>query len=134
MKPLPENFLNKMSPADRRPMGKAGVTNAEALAKFEAKNERELQKQIAAYLRRHNIWFAQSRTDKRTTNGLGQPDFLLSTYPDGSSFPQPYALEVKFRNGKLSDEQEEVRQKMIRCGWHYQIVRSLKEVIELLKL
>lgn len=129
-KVLPDSVLRCMSKSDRKSVGQQ--TCAEAFAKYEAKNEREIQKQIAAYLRRNNIWFAQSRTDKRTTNGNGTPDFIFSKYIT-VNHAQPFAIEVKYGKGELSDEQAEVMNKMIRDGWHYKIVRSLKEVINLLE-
>lgn len=136
MKTLPENILKCLSKEQREPLGKGFKTSAEANAKFEAKNEREIQKHIANYLRLKGIWFAQSRTDKKTTTALGQPDFIASCWlmSGNKLIPRPIAFEVKYQNGKLSDIQEKVKNHMELCGWEVFVVRSLQEVIEILKV
>lgn len=137
MKTLPENILKCMPKEQREPLGKGFKTSAEAVATFETKNERQVQKHIANYLRQHSIWFSQSRTDKRTTNGNGTPDFLFSAllpYNDHQNRIYPIAIEVKFGDGKLSKEQEDVRGQMVLNGWCYFVVHSLQEVIAILAL
>jgi hypothetical protein len=53
-----------------------GVTN-EARNKAIAKDEREIQKQIAGYLRLIGAYYVQSRMDRKTTNQAGTPDFIV---------------------------------------------------------
>ena len=53
-----------------------GVT-PEARRKAAAKDEREIQKQIAGYLRLIGAYYIQSRMDRRTTNQTGTPDFIV---------------------------------------------------------
>jgi hypothetical protein len=53
-----------------------GVT-PEARRKAIAKDEREIQKQIAGYLRLIGAYYVQSRTDRKTTNQTGTPDFIV---------------------------------------------------------
>jgi hypothetical protein len=78
MNVLPTNILSRMSPADQRACSPTGRTPAETRAAAVAKDERELQRQIGSYLRLLGIWHVQSRTDRRTSNTLGTPDFLLA--------------------------------------------------------
>ena len=60
MNVLPNNILVRMSPADRKQLGKAGLTAAECAEKAAVKNERELQKLIANELLRNGIYYTQS--------------------------------------------------------------------------
>lgn len=134
---LPENFLRCMSAEDRKLLGKGGMTADEALEKYEARNEKQLQEQICNYLRLHGIWFARSRMDRATTNGLGQPDFIASLPREknyGMTYPSPVAIEVKFGNGELSDDQERVREQMLKCGWEYHVVRTFQEAVNAIGL
>lgn len=88
--------------------------------------EKELQAQIAALLRRNDIWFAWSRSDKRTRNVVGTPDFLFVL--EG----KPFAWEVKVGNNKLSEEQAKAAGKMIFNGWRHRIIRNYKEALEII--
>lgn len=123
---LPNHFLEKIDPKDR-PKGKAGMTAAEALAKAEAKSERDIQNQIANWLLLHGVWFTRSAMNKRTTNTLGTPDFLLAV--NGRAI----GLEVKFGAGKLRPEQENAITEMGKNGWCVAVVRSLPEAIEFIE-
>jgi hypothetical protein len=122
MNALPENILRCMSPKDRAPLGKAGVTSAEAQAKFEAKSERQLHKDIIGLMNNRGIYFVHSRMDKRTTNAVGTLDFYLCVKG------RFIALECKTMNGKLSPEQEKVIDHLIRNGATVVIVRDLGQV------
>lgn len=124
---LPSHFLEKMDPAERRKLGKAGMTAEEATEKQIAKSERDLQNQIASWLSLNNIWFTRSAMNKRTTNTVGTPDFLLAV--NGRAI----GLEVKFGAGKLRPEQENAITAMSKNGWCVAVVRSLPEVIEFIK-
>jgi len=111
-----EAILSRMSKAERAKM--PGVQTAEeAQAKFAARSERELQNQIAQYLRLKGIWFFQARMDKPTSGQVGTPDFLMNGY----------ALEVKFEKGKLSDEQIECHDRMRKSGWLVSTVNTFED-------
>lgn len=99
-KVLPDNFLKCMSAEARRPMGKAGVTSSEAIAKYAYGQERKLHQQICQLLDIRNMVYIHSRTDKRATNGAGVPDFIifLTDKPE-------LCVEVKVGNNKLSEDQ-----------------------------
>lgn len=88
--------------------------------------EKELQAQIAALLRRNDIWFAWSRSDKRTRNVVGTPDFLFVLEE------KPFAWEVKIGNNKLSEEQAKTADKMILNGWRHRVIRNYAEALEIL--
>lgn len=134
MKPvvLPENILNKMSPDDRKKLGKAGATKAECDAKQLAKSEKEVHKQISQWLTLHDIYFCHSRMDRKTTNQRGQPDYMFAWKFDRAALARPVAIEVKVGSNKLSDEQKDVMMQMETNGWFYFLVDSLPLLFKLL--
>ncbi len=118
---LPSHILKLMS-KDQRPKGTAGLLPEEIDAKNEKKTEREIQNQIADYLRLHEITFYNSRMDRKATIGRGLPDFAYAYHGI------PIAIEVKTKDGKTSDEQNKCHEKMRENGWKVYVVRSLSEV------
>lgn len=128
---LPQKFLKAMRPEDRNPMGKAGVTTPEAKAKFDARTEKEVHKQICQWLDLHEIYYVHHRMDRKSGIASGAPDFHLQR----ANLVRPFCvgIEVKVNGNTLSEEQERVRQKMMDSDWEYYIVSSLQEVIELMK-
>lgn len=134
---LPPNILNKMSPADRRPMGKAGVTNAEALAKQQERLEKDIHKNISNWLNLHNIFFIRSRMDRKTTNGNGLPDYVIvlpcDPTKDGQYFSLPSCLmvEVKRPSNKLSQAQVDFHDNYLeKTKFPVRVVYSAQECIE----
>lgn len=120
---LPESFLKCMSKEDRAPMGKAGVTNAEADAKLEAKSETQLQNHIAGLLNQRDLFFIRNRMDKRPTVRVGMPDFIV-IFPGGNAL----AMEVKHGNGQCSEEQVDLAFEYFhKTKTHVEVVRSLAE-------
>lgn len=103
LKVLPEHILKRMNPADRAPLGKAGVTCAEANAKHDQRRETLLQKDMANLLAQRELFHLRSRMDKRTTLPKGMPDFFI-VLPGGRIL----AVEAKVEGGDLSDDQRRV--------------------------
>lgn len=124
---LPENILRLMSPKDRAALGKAGVSKAEAEARFIARNERQLQRLIAKELNRREIWFHRAAMHKKTTGTLGTPDFLFAL--NGAAC----AIEVKFAAGRLRSDQEQAIEQMTSNGWRCAVVYTFQEFIKFLK-
>ena len=122
MTPLPANLTRLMSPADQRACSPSGKTGAELRAAAVAKDERELQKQIAGYLRLLNVWHVQSRMDKRTSNTVGAPDFIF-----------PYAGAAVYWECKcpwsraLRPEQAKAREAIIAQGGQWRLITALAE-------
>lgn len=119
---LPENILRRMSPEDRKTLGKAGQTAAEAGAVADKRAERILQREIAQYLNLRGIAYGWARTDKRSTYTESWPDFTCAV--NGT----PVAFEVKNATGKPTAEQEKCHEAMRGNGWQVFVVRSLAEV------
>lgn len=117
---IPENILSKMDPKDRAELGQK--TNTDRRAEAIAKDEKEIQKQVAGYLRLLNVWFTASRMDRRTSNAVGTPDFIL-----------PYKGHAVFFECKcawsraLRPEQAKAREEIIKQGGVWALVTSLAE-------
>ncbi len=115
---IPDKMLAMMKPEDRKALGKAGLTFAEAQEKRAKRLEGEVQENIAALLRQRNIRFLRMRMDKPTTGTVGWPDFTFAF--KGT----PCAIEVK-RPGELpTDEQRAVLADLMRDGWQVRVVFS----------
>lgn len=100
---IPEKMRRCMSRADRRPLGRAGLTTAEAAAKQMRCAERQLQDDMANLLRQRNLFFDSSRMDRATTNRKGMPDFRI-VLPGGRAL----MVEAKVPGGELEHEQQMV--------------------------
>jgi hypothetical protein len=120
--PVPGNLLACMSEADQRRFSRSGRTPAEAREAAVAKDERELQRQIANYLRLHGIWFTQSRMDRRTSNTVGTPDFIFCYRG------RFVAWEVKCPWAPaLRPEQRKAAHAIVAAGGEWRLVTSLAE-------
>lgn len=116
-----------IAPEVRATLGKAAITTAEAVAAAEDKAERELQGEIANYLRLHDIQFIRPDMRKRSPLPEGWPDFTFAYRG------VPVALESKTPTGKLSAVQEQMHIKLKKDGWRVVVVRGLPEVQILLR-
>lgn len=92
------------------------------------KSEKQLQEQVANYLRQHDTWFCRSGMHRRTSTPVGTPDFLLAWHG------RPVAIECKAEGGKQTYEQYAVELAMRLNGWEYHLIRSLPELIKVLPL
>lgn len=92
--------------------------------KADAIAEKELHRQIEQWLRMKGVrCIVHSRTDKRTTQAKGVPDFLFVMR--GNAF----AIEVKVGNNQLTKEQEAWLVDAAVDGWICRVVRSLDQLI-----
>lgn len=90
--------------------------------------ETDLHKEIMKLFKKLGIFYIRSRTDKRTTQRKGIPDFILAIH--GIAI----ALEVKTENNKLSKDQIDVADEMMASPnkWMWFEVRSIDDVSEIL--
>lgn len=134
---LPPNFLKCLTTEDRKALGKAGLTPEEALSKAQNKNERDLQGKIVQLLRLKGIEPLWHRTDKRSHATIGWPDITFATVHRWSGMDDfvPSAWEVKFGDGELSIEQNQmlVRLQSPPNGWRVRVIRSVDEALEQLR-
>jgi hypothetical protein len=84
--------------------------------------ESELHRQIEDELKRRRWFYIHSRTDKRSTNQVGTPDFIIAA-PNGKTF----FCEVKRKGGKLSVEQNVTRHVLLALGHHFAVVFSMED-------
>lgn len=137
---LPDAFLRCLDPSDRKKLAGGQLTAEEALSKAEVRSEKELQRQIVALLRLHNIEPIVSRMDRKTSNNVGTPDVLFSVVGEWKNidadcegqFQIACAWEAKMPNGKLSIEQEQMHLRMSvkPNAWHIKIIRSVQEAVD----
>ncbi len=92
-------------------------------------SESDLHNQIIAELKLRRWYYCYSRTDKRTTQQLGIPDFVIAS-PNGVTF----WIEAKRRNGKLTHEQTIAKHCLLALGHKYATVFSFKEFVEFIDL
>jgi hypothetical protein len=130
---LNDQILKRLDPSGRalvraaigRP--NAGLTAEEASTKYLRKLERDEQKILVSWLNVQEedgrLVFDWSRTDKKTTNRKGIPDFRI--------FRNGRALlgEMKLDGGKLSPEQQEMSDKFLRAGCWVQTWNSAADGI-----
>lgn len=139
MRPLPEQMLRLMSAEDRKAIGQRSAT--ETLERGERVSERQLQGQIVNLLRLRGLEVLWHRTDKKSAATIGWPDLTfavkrgvyLSTDPDYQSEMGgviPCCWEVKLPQGKLSIEQEAMREKLIANGWRWRTITSVDMALE----
>lgn len=124
-----------MRKEDRMPLGKSGWTSEEALLKQTIEGEGQLQKQITQWLNLKGIFVLQTRFGTKSKMIPGTPDICCVIKRGELNFDVvPMAFEVKFGLGELSDEQRNVMEKMRNNGWQYYVVRSLAQVMEIVRL
>lgn len=96
--------------------------------------EREslLHEQIMAECRRRGWLVIHSRMDKRTTTGVGTPDFVIAgeeTFLGGVKKPVVWFIEAKSRKGKLRPEQAAMIAQAARFGHTIHVVRSFEDFL-----
>src|SRR5271166_1794100 len=119
-----------MYQADRKELGAAGLTNEEAVIKHQRRLERDEQNTLVAWLaiqeEQGKLTYDWSRTDRKTTNRKGIPDFRI--YRDG----RVLLGEMKVRT-KLSPDQVEMIDKFSRAGCEVQLWSSAEVGIRAIK-
>ena len=68
---LSEGFLQAMPEAERRRLGKAGMTQKEAEAVFQRGEEKKLKDLVVNELNRRGAWIFTQRMDKSTWRQAG---------------------------------------------------------------
>lgn len=126
---IPDAMLRRMPAAERAAMGKAWQTYEQGLAKLAAREEKELQRQVAALLRMHGIEANIARMDRRTTNVVGWPDATFAAHGKAVAF------EMKRPGESLRPEQEQVRAKLVAepNGWRYYVIHTVAEAVAALR-
>lgn len=103
--------------------------------------ESELHRQIEEELKRRRWFYVHSRTDKRTTQQLGIPDFIIArpsrlVHRGGGSdteLPDTLWIEVKKKGNKLTPEQTITKHVLTALGHNYSTVYSFAQFLEVIK-
>lgn len=132
---LPDHFLKRMSPEDRKSLGKAGVLASEAAATFADKSERAMQSEIQAYCDQRGWFCSRARMDKRSTLRTGTPDFVICLpFTRGVENVGLFlAIECKMKGNVLSDDQFRERAKILSGHGEYLVAYSSKQAIDWMK-
>lgn len=119
MKPceLPDHMLKLMKASDRKTLHLQ--TSDEAMAKWVAKSEKDLQNAIGNLLRLRGIWFDQDSMAHRRKGTKSAPDFQ---FPYCGKF---VGWEVKHDGGKLDAGQAKVRDKILSQGGEWRLITNL---------
>jgi hypothetical protein len=121
---LPDHVKEKIhDPVERK---RHGRTMAESIIKAGLELEREEHAKFQSHLDREDYAYIHSRTDRRTTQNLGVPDFYI-----GGRIG--LAIEFKRKDGKLSPQQEEWRRRHEARNGIYVIVETYQQALEILK-
>jgi hypothetical protein len=122
---LPDHIVTKIAdPAERKALGKAGMTTSEASDKYAFDTEREMHSKFSSYCLLHGILFEHENPAKRSTACPGWPDYRL--FGPGGHF---MALEFKVRPNRLTGDQEAVKAELEKRGFRYVVAYSLMEAI-----
>src|SRR5437016_12469518 len=85
--------------------------------------ESDLHKEFIAWLNARRIPFVHSRTDRRTTTALGEPDFYV--FWQG----RVLGIECKIDKNKLSEAQKKRIAYLKQAGVRVEVARTLQECI-----
>lgn len=88
---------------------------------------RDMHEPLAAWLRSNGVLFRHSRTDCRTSEPNGEPDFLIME--NNRVLP----IELKTEKGKLSTKQVFRHAEYAKAGCRVFVVRELSAAIELVQ-
>lgn len=113
----PAQFLEMLQRVDRN-AGRAPVSEDAV------ESELGLHDEVEAYCRENRFAYIHSRTDKRTTIGVGAPDFLVLAKG------KVVLLELKSRTGKLRPEQMGWALQAEMNGFKVAVCRNMAEVLE----
>jgi hypothetical protein len=128
---IPNDRILELMDKKDRPPGRAGMTAAEGHERLVRRLERDEQQTLVSWLSLREddgvLVYDWSRTDRRTTNRKGMPDFRL--------YAQSRALlgEMKVEDGRLSGDQIEMMEKFSRAGTQVQLWHSAAEAIEAIR-
>jgi hypothetical protein len=108
---LPPNIRNKIDPADRRALGKAGMTTEENIDAKRTKDEKADHNRVMSWVRRNELECIHAPTFRRVHDlPPGWPDFSL-IWGDRILF-----VELKSARGRLSPAQLEMKAKLEAQG------------------
>ncbi len=124
---LPEHVLNKMSPEDRKTLGKAGQTKQEAETAFSDRLERHEHDELIKWLLLHDVQYSRSRMDRKDTRKVGTADFLIN------AMGRFVSIEMKAGKNKPDEDQIKWLNHTARTNGLAKVCYSAKEAIDFLR-
>jgi hypothetical protein len=121
---LPEGFLQSLPEHERKRLGRAGITAAQAIQTYQRGKENELQKQVASYLDLNQIYFETDRMDKKTSGKVGRADFRICYRGHWLS------AECKAEGGVLDPAQAFEAARLRKSGGRFTVVFRLLDLID----
>jgi len=124
---LPQRLVDRLSEADRREYAlhvghpNAGLTSADLEHKRQGLAEKQLQNELRQYLSLKGILFICPPMFKKSMLPAGWPDFTFA------HCGTPIVWEAKTLTGELRTNQELIVGQLVRCGWHFRLIRSLED-------
>lgn len=129
---LGDDVLTKLDPAEKKRLGKAGVTTEERTAKRDKRRENELRGDVIGFCERNGIIADTSDPHRKSRLPTGRPDLLLT------KDSRCLYLELKTNYNKLSPEQEAYIAKLVQAGNGVFVVRdyptATRQITEWFKL
>ena len=121
-----EGFLQAIQAEERKKLGKAGMTKAEAQAVYARGQEKDLKKVVLNELLRQGAWVFDQPMSKRTRGRPGVPD-ILGCYR-GAFF----AVELKASGQPLRQDQAQEAVAIRKSMGRFCLAYCLNDVTEML--
>jgi hypothetical protein len=121
-----EGLLQALPPEERKRLGRAGMTQAEAQAKYAAGREKELKSDVIKEVRRRGGWVFEQPMSKKTRGRPGVPDLIICY--------RGYflAAELKATGGTMSQEQAQEAVGIRKAMGRFVLAYSVNDVVEAL--
>jgi uncharacterized protein YfiM (DUF2279 family) len=119
---LSEGLLQALPPAERKRLGRAGMTRQEAATKYAAGQEKELKKDVVNEIYRRGGWLFEQPMSKRTRGRPGVPD-IIACYR--GLF---LAVELKAAGGTMTQEQGQEAVAIRKASGRFVLAYSLADV------
>jgi hypothetical protein len=121
-----EGLLQALPPEERKRLGRAGMTRAEAQAKYAAGQEKDLKRDVVNEIYRRGGWVFEQPMSKKTRGRPGIPDLIICYR---SYF---LAVELKAAGGTMSQEQAQEAVGIRKASGRFVLAYSVNDVIEAL--
>lgn len=124
---LSEGLLQALPAAERKRLGRAGITRAEAQAKYAADREKDLKRDVVNDLNRRGAWIFDQPMSKKTRGRPGVPDIIVCY--------RGYflAVELKAAGETLRADQAREAVEIRKARGRFVLAYSVNDVIEAIR-
>jgi hypothetical protein len=124
---LSEGFLQSMPAEERKRLGRAGLTQAEAQATFNRGEEKKLKDMVVNELNRRGAWIFHQAMSKRTRGRPGVPDII------GCYRGYFIAIELKAAGETLRQDQAQEAVAIRKAHGRFVLAYCVNDVTEALQ-